>query len=44
MKRLSLSWRKWNRLNENGEFSWLHDNVPGAPGREALESFMEEME
>ena len=31
-------------VNGNGELSWLHDNVPGAPVREAAESFMEEME
>ena len=31
-------------VNGNGELSWLHDNVPGAPVREAVESFMEEME
>lgn len=31
-------------VNGNGEFSWLHDNAPGAPVREATESFMEEME
>ena len=28
----------------NGGLSWLHDSLPGAPVREALESFMEEME
>ena len=31
-------------VNGNGELSWLQDNVPGAPVREAVESFMEEME
>ena len=31
-------------VNENGELSWLHDSLPGAPVREALEAFMEEME
>ena len=31
-------------VNGNGELSWLHDSLPGAPVREALEAFMEEME
>ena len=31
-------------VNENCELSWLHDTVPGASVREAVESFMEEME
>eukprot|EP00434_Breviolum_minutum_P031768 symbB.v1.2.028095.t1/scaffold2943.1/size66754/1 len=31
-------------VNENGELSWLHDDVPEAPVREAVEAFMEEME
>ena len=31
-------------VDENCELSWLHDNVPGASIREAVESFMEEME
>lgn len=31
-------------VDENCELSWLHDNVPGASVREAVESFMEEME
>ena len=31
-------------VNGNGELTWLHDNLPGAPVREAVESFMEEME
>ena len=31
-------------VDENCELSWLHDNVPGAPVREAVGSFMEEME
>ena len=29
-------------IKGNGELSWLHDNAPGAPVREAVESFMEE--
>lgn len=31
-------------VNKNGELSWLHDNVPGAPVREAVDSFMAGME
>ena len=31
-------------VDGNGGLSWLHDSLPGAPVREALESFMEEME
>ena len=31
-------------VNENGELLWLHHDVPGAPVREAVEAFMEEME
>ena len=31
-------------VNENCELSWLHDTVPGASVREAVGSFMEEVE
>ena len=31
-------------INGNCELPWLHKNAPGAPVREAINSFMEEME